>query len=110
MADNAARSRKAEIWRAEAGLQPLQLAVWQEVYVPLPVVSQIDLVLEQEVPPPAPVEEQPLAEATPAATHLKQVSISAPRSTPGQVPGVAVATLQLRAWAEATRTMAKMAT
>ena len=109
MADNAARSRKAEIWRAEAGLQPLQLAVWQEVYVPLPA-SQRDLTVEQEVPLPAPVEEQPLAEATPAATHLKQVSISAPRSTPGQVPGVEFATLQLRAWAEATRTMAKMAT
>ncbi len=109
MADNAARSRKAEIWRAEAGLQPLQLAVWQEVNVPL-FVSQIDLTLAQEEPLPAPVEEQPLAEATPLATHLKQVSTSAPRSTPGQVPGVTVATLQLRAWAEATRTMAKMAT
>ena len=108
MADNAARSRKAEIWRAEAGLQPLQLAVVQEVYVPLPA-SQIDLVLEQEEPLPAPVEEQPLAEATPLATHLKQVSISAPRSTPGQVRS-SLTTLQLRAWAEATRTMAKMAT
>ena len=108
MADNAARSREAEIWRAEAGLQPLQLAVWQEVYVPLPD-SQIDLMLEQMVLPPAPVEEQPLEEATPLDTHLKQVSISAPRSTPGQVRS-ALMTLQLRAWAEATRTMAKMAT
>jgi hypothetical protein len=86
MADNAARSRKAEIWRAEAGLQPLQLAVVHEVNVPLtpPVpVSQADLMTEQRTPLPvqlAAVEQQPFAEATPLATHLKQVSIPAPRS------------------------------
>ena len=34
MADNAARSRKTESWRAEAGLQPLQLSVVHVVYVP----------------------------------------------------------------------------
>ena len=107
MADNAARSRKAETWRAEAGLQPLQLAVVHEEKVPLPV-SQVDLAVAQGKRLPA-AAVHPAATATPFVTHLVHVSMRAVRSTAGQVP-VALPTLQLRAWAEATRTMAKMAT
>ncbi len=52
---------------------------------------------------------QPLETATPPATHLKHVSMPADMTVVGQVP-VALPTLQLMAWAEATRTMAKKAT
>ena len=67
MADNTARRRKAETWRAEAGLQPLQLAVVHEEKVPLPA-SHVVLMLAQDKAPAAVV--QPEAAVTPFSTHL----------------------------------------
>jgi hypothetical protein len=61
---------------AEAGLQPLQLSVVQELYVPFEA-SQADLIVAQDSNPDA---WHPLAAATPSLTHLKQVSTAAVRS------------------------------
>ncbi len=89
---------------AEAGLQPLQLSVVQELYVPFEA-SQADLSVAQATNPDA---WHPLAAATPSLTHLKQVSKVEPRSEEGHVP-VAVPTLHLRANADAIMRVARAA-
>jgi hypothetical protein len=107
MADNAARSRKTESWRAEAGLQPLQLS-------PLVHVVYVPWRLEHEVFAASqlmPVTQPPLT--TPVwppclITHLVHVSTPA-IFTEGQTLA-ADPVLHAMAWAEATRTVAKMAT
>ena len=109
MADNAARSRKTESWRAEAGLQPLQLSVVHVVYVPETVAHEFFPISQF----PATVDAQALlitAVSPPLfTTHLEHVSIPEVKVCEGQTL-TAVPTLHAIAWAEATRTVAKMAT
>lgn len=109
MADNAARSRKTESWRAEARLQPLQLSVVHVVYVPETVAHEFFPISQF----PATVDAQPLlitAVSPPLfTTHLEHVSIPEVKVCEGQTL-TAVPTLHAIAWAEATRMVAKMAT
>ena len=109
MADNAARSRKTESWRAEAGLQPLQLSVVHVVYVPETVAHEFFTISQF----PVTVDAQALlitAVSPPLfTTHFEHVSIPEVKVCEGQAL-TAVPTLHAIAWAEATRTVAKMAT
>jgi hypothetical protein len=109
MADSAARSRKTESWRAEAGLQPLQLSVVHVVYVPESVAHEFFKASQF----PAMVDEQALLTTAVLPplfnTHLEHVSIPEGKACEGQTL-TAVPTLHEIAWAEATRTVAKMAT
>jgi hypothetical protein len=91
---------------AEAGLQPLQLSVVQELYVPF-AVSQAALTAAQ-FPPDGPVDKHPAETATPLVTHFVQVSRVVRKSVEGHVP-VTEPTLHLRANADAIIRVARAA-
>ena len=105
MAATTERMKAADTWRTEAGLQPLQLAVVHVVYVPWrpehAVFAASQLVPDTQ--PPLITAVWPLF----VTTHL--VHVLAPISVEGQTL-TAVPVLHAIAWAEATRTVAKMAT
>ena len=109
MADNAARSRKTESWRAEAGLQPLQLSVVHVVNVPERpahcdfTAAQLFSTLVAQAPLTTDVWPEFFA------THLVHVSIPG-KFCEGQTLVEVTPVLHWIAWAEATRTVAKMAT
>jgi hypothetical protein len=109
MANNTARRRKAENWRADAGLQVLQLSVLHVVNVPeieshwFFIRTHERLVVGDEQAPESTAVLPPFF-----TTHFVHKS-NCGKSCDGQTL-VAVPVKHLMAWAEETRTMAKMVT